>query len=100
MARVLLVLVSAAGYVCAQPGREIAEPYYKQLIVRRVVTVALAFGTVVPLAWVFFVASTCWGLTKTSYPASCLLSTGLTALGLGLHIPFIPYWQLIALPAG
>jgi CubicO group peptidase (beta-lactamase class C family) len=59
---------------------------------------ALAFGTVVPLGWVFLVASTCWGFVRRSYPAAHRLSVVLTTLVLGLYIPFIAYWQLIALP--
>jgi CubicO group peptidase (beta-lactamase class C family) len=51
MARLLLVFVAAAGCVCAQPGREIAEPYYEHLIARGVVTGAyfaeVAHGAVV-----------------------------------------------------
>ena len=60
---------------------------------------ALAFGTVVPLVWVYLAASTCRGLIKRSWPASVALGRLAATLGLALYIPFILYWQLLALPA-
>jgi CubicO group peptidase (beta-lactamase class C family) len=75
----------------ADPHRLIlGNPWY--------LTGALAFGTVVPLGWVFLVVSTCRGLFRRSYPTAHRLSAVLTTLVLGLYVPFIAYWQLIALP--
>jgi hypothetical protein len=76
----------------ADPQRLIlGNPWY--------LTAGLAFGAAVPFGWILFVGSMCRDLSGTSYPASRLLSRGLTALGLGLYIPFILYWQLTSLPA-
>jgi CubicO group peptidase (beta-lactamase class C family) len=54
MAKLLIVLLSAAACAFAQPGREIAERYYKQLIDRGAVTGAyfaeVANGAVVETA--------------------------------------------------
>ena len=75
----------------ADPQRLIlGNPWYLKI--------ALAFGTVVPLVWACLIASTCWGLLKKSYVTAHSLNAVLTTLGLGLYIPFIAYWQLIAPP--
>ena len=91
-AAILIHSVSWLGAVLvADPQRLIlGNPWY--------LTAVLVFGTLVPLVWVFLVASTCRGLTRASYPASHWLSAILAALGLGLYIPFILYWRLTVLP--
>ena len=77
-----------AAALLADPQRLIlGNPWYLKT--------ALAFGTVVPLVWLYLIASTCWGLLKKSYVIAHSLNAVLTTLGLGLYIPFIAYWQLI-----
>lgn len=89
------ILIHSASWLgaalVADPQRLIlGNPWY--------LTAALAFGAVVPLVWACLLASMCWGLIGKSYSTSNPLSALLTALGLGLYIPFIMYWQLTALP--
>ena len=75
----------------ADPQRLIlGNPWY--------LTVALVFGTVVPLVWAYLAASTCWGLVKKSYSTAHSLTAVLATLVLGLYIPFTAYWQLTAVP--
>jgi CubicO group peptidase (beta-lactamase class C family) len=91
-AAILIHSVSWLGAaLLADPQRLIlGNPWYLKM--------ALAFGTLVPLLWAYLAASTSWGLLKKSYAGAHPLSAVLTTLGMGLYIPFIAYWQLVALP--
>jgi len=71
--------------LAADPQRLIlGKPWYLQ--------VALLFGALVPVVWVYLAGTTCWALVKKRDAGWDVLIT----LGLGLYIPFILYWQLTA----
>jgi len=76
----------------------VADPQRLILGIPWYLTAALAIGVVVPLAWLYLAASTCRLFIKKSCPLWVRLNATLAALGLGLYIPFIMYWQLTALP--
>ena len=92
-AAILIHSVSWLGAVMvADPQRIIlGNPWY--------LTVALAFGTAVPLVWVFLVVATWRGLIRKAHSTPYVVSARLTILVMGLYIPFIVYWQLTSLPA-
>lgn len=60
--------------------------------------VALAFGATAPRVWVYLAFPTGSILIRTPHSWADRLSGVLTALALGLYLPFITYWQITAPP--
>ena len=78
-------------------GALVVDPQRLILGIPWYLAAALAFGAVVPLAWLYLAVSTCRLFIRKSCAAVRLSATAGT-LSLGLYTPFIVYWQLTALP--
>jgi CubicO group peptidase (beta-lactamase class C family) len=59
---------------------------------------ALAFGTVVPLVWIYLAATAVRALVTGAWPMPLRVAAALTAALSALYLPFTLFWQLTLLP--
>ena len=80
-----------AAALVADPQRLIIGlPWY--------VSVALAIGTLVPLAWIYFIALTVRAVLAKKWPASAIAMSLLGGLAFAFYTPFEYYWRIMLWP--